>query len=71
MASNELEESTDALQTLWENDAQLDRLAHQAVQEALQAHKRNGQSVVIWRDGQIVTLLPSEIPGDPAGENAL
>lgn len=33
-----------------------------AVTEALRRHKALGQSVVIWRDGKIVTLKPEEIP---------
>jgi hypothetical protein len=32
-----------------------------AVTEALRRHKALGQSVVIWRDGKIVTLKPEEI----------
>lgn len=32
-----------------------------AVTEALRRHKARGESVVIWRDGKIVTLQPEEI----------
>lgn len=32
-----------------------------AVTEALKRHKERGESVVIWRDGKIVTLKPEEI----------
>ena len=35
--------------------------ATQAVHEALARHKARGESVVIWRDGHIVTLRPEEI----------
>ncbi len=52
----------DALSALMDDDARLDQLAREAVQDALQEHKRNGQSVVVWQDGKIVTLLPGEIP---------
>lgn len=34
---------------------------NRAVTEALRRHKARGQSVVIWRDGKIVTLKPEEI----------
>ncbi len=32
-----------------------------AVTEALRRHKARGESIVIWRDGKIVTLKPEEI----------
>lgn len=62
MAESEAQDGRDPLQELWDNDVQIDFLAREAVQEALEKHKRNGQSVVVWQDGKIVTLLPSEIP---------
>lgn len=34
---------------------------NRAVTEALRSHKERGESIVIWRDGQIVTLKPEEI----------
>jgi hypothetical protein len=34
---------------------------NEAVTEALRRHKARGESIVIWRDGQIVTLKPEEI----------
>lgn len=34
---------------------------NQAVTEAMRRHKARGESVVIWRDGKIVTLKPEEI----------
>jgi hypothetical protein len=37
------------------------RAADEAVRQALKHHKELGQSVVVWRDGQIVTLKPEEI----------
>lgn len=35
-----------------------------AVREALWRHKRLGQYVVGWRDGQVVRIPPEEIPVD-------
>ena len=37
-------------------------LAQQAVSEAVERHRRLGESIVIWRDGEIVTLTADEIP---------
>jgi hypothetical protein len=34
---------------------------NEAVTEALRRHKERGESIVIWRDGRIVTLKPEEI----------
>jgi len=34
---------------------------NRAVTEALRLHKARGESIVIWRDGKIVTLKPEEI----------
>lgn len=36
--------------------------AQQAVAEAIERHRRLGESIVIWRDGEIVTLTADEIP---------
>ena len=45
-----------------EETAQMLALAQQAVAEAIERHRRLGESIVIWRDGQIVTLTADEIP---------
>jgi len=34
---------------------------NRAVTEALRRHKERGESIVIWRDGKVVTLPPEEI----------
>ena len=34
---------------------------NRAVTAALKRHKARGESIVIWRDGKIVTLKPGEI----------
>lgn len=33
-----------------------------AIAEAIEKHRRLGQSISIWRDGKIVTLTAAEIP---------
>lgn len=32
------------------------------VADALEEHRRMGRSIVIWRDGEVVTIPASEIP---------
>ncbi|MEG4394805.1 hypothetical protein [Microcoleus sp. BROC3] len=36
-----------------------------AIAEALEKHRRLGQSISVWRDGKIVTLTAAEIPPKP------
>ena len=43
--------------------------SQEAVREALIYHKRNGNSVVGWRDGRVVTVPPDEIVVDPPSSN--
>ena len=38
-----------------------------AIAEAIEKHRRLGQSISIWRDGKIVTLTAVEIP--PRSDN--
>ncbi len=33
-----------------------------AIAKALEEHRRMGRSIVVWRDGKIVTIPPSQIP---------
>lgn len=33
-----------------------------SVADALEEHRRMGRSIVIWRDGRVVTIPASEIP---------
>jgi hypothetical protein len=35
-----------------------------AVADALMRHKRAGQPIAIWRDGNVVWIAPDEIPMD-------
>lgn len=35
-----------------------------AVREALKQHKRAGNPIAIWQDGQVVWLAPEDIPVD-------
>lgn len=36
-----------------------------AVADAIEKHRRLGQSICIWKDGKIVTLTPDQIPENP------
>jgi hypothetical protein len=41
----------------------------EAVREALLFHKRNGNSIAVWRDGRVVIVPPEEIVVDPPPSN--
>ena len=56
----EEKETGAAPQKLWTAEDIVDAV-NRAVTAALKRHKELGQSVVIWRDGKIVTLKPEEI----------
>jgi hypothetical protein len=44
-----------------DNDA-FTALVRKAVRMAIEEHYRAGSPIVIWRDGEKVTVLPEEIP---------
>lgn len=48
--------------TLTSLSSQIDRGVKAAVAEAIEKHRKLGQSISIWRDGKIITLAASEIP---------
>lgn len=41
---------------------ELEQAMQRAVQRALWEHKQLGHSIVVWRDGAVVTVPPEEIP---------
>jgi hypothetical protein len=45
-----------------ELDRKIDAGIKQAIAKALEEHRRQGRSIVVWKDGKIVTVPPSEIP---------
>ena len=47
-----------------DNDEEVNQALGTAVRKALREHKRLGQSVVVWRDGKVVTVAPEDIPVD-------
>lgn len=55
---------------LFDDDAAMQRAMNQAVREALRRHKLLGESIVVWRDGQVVVVPPEEIeiPEDDAAQ---
>lgn len=40
----------------------IDKALRQAEEDAFRLHKRPGNPIAIWRDGQVVWLAPEEIP---------
>ena len=53
-----------------DNDEEVNQALGTAVRKALREHKRLGQSVVVWRDGKVVTVAPEDIPVDLSNEAA-
>jgi hypothetical protein len=45
-----------------ELDRKIEAGIKQAVSEALEEHRRMGRAIVVWKDGKVVTVPPSEIP---------
>jgi len=44
------------------DDDVIDEALRCAVREALRRHKKLGNSIAVWRDGQVAILQPHEIP---------
>ena len=42
----------------------IERALQRAVRAALLDHKRAGNPIAVWRDGQVVWIPPDEIPVD-------
>ena len=40
----------------------IDRGVKKAVAEAIEKHRKLGQSITIWQDGKVVTIPPEQIP---------
>lgn len=47
-----------------ENLPRIQDALRQGVQEALLRHKRAGNPVAVWREGQVVWIAPDDIPVD-------
>jgi hypothetical protein len=51
--------------TAFRDGSAIERAMALAVREAIRRHKCLGQSIAVWRDGQVVVVPPEEIPEDP------
>ena len=56
-------------QSVQEWFAQFDSLAKEATLNAIEEHRRMGRSIVVWQDGRVVRVPPSQLtpralPGD-------
>jgi hypothetical protein len=40
----------------------IDRGVKQATREAVEKHRRLGQSIAVWQNGEVVILTPDQIP---------
>jgi len=56
----EQQKAVAAPERLWTSEDLL-HAVNRGVRVALKRHKELGQSIVVWRDGQVVTLKPEEI----------
>ncbi len=53
---------------LFNDEARILKAMDEAVRAAILDHKRAGNPIAIWRDGQVVWLAPDEIDVDEAPE---
>lgn len=53
------------LDAILDDTDRIEAALQQAVQSALRDHKRAGNPVAVWRDGQVVWLAPEEISVPP------
>lgn len=53
------------ISALFREGRAIDAALRRAGREALLAHKRRGESIVIWQDGRVVTLAAEDIPVGP------
>lgn len=51
-----------AKQDLTELHQKIDAGVKLAIAQAIEKHRKLGQSISIWQDGQIITLTASQIP---------
>ncbi len=56
-----IEEPRD-LEAILSDPYMIEKALRQAEEDALRLHKRAGNPIAIWRDGQVVWLAPEEIP---------
>ena len=40
-----------------------------AIAQALERHRKLGESIAVWRDGRVVTLTADRIPPTPSTDN--
>ena len=52
------------------DDRTVESTLNRAVREALLRHKRLGESIAVWRDGQVVIVPPEEIVVDEEPDGA-
>ncbi|TNF52459.1 MAG: hypothetical protein EP309_09185 [Gammaproteobacteria bacterium] len=50
------------LDAILKDTKRIEQALRQAEEEALRMHKRAGNPIAVWRDGQVVWLSPEEIP---------
>jgi 20S proteasome alpha/beta subunit len=48
---------------------EITKLAKLAIAEAIERHRRLGESIAIWRDGKVVVLTADQIPPMKSKDN--
>lgn len=57
-----MSETKKNIDEFFSNGSEIDKALQKAVKEALLQHKKAGNPVVSWKDGQIVWIQPEDIP---------
>jgi hypothetical protein len=61
-SGTKLHQQTMNEQNLTELQKKIDAGVKMAIAEAIEKHRRLGQSISIWQDGKVVTLTADQIP---------
>lgn len=61
------EETTD-IRAVFDDDAIMDQAMQDAVRDAHLDHKRTGDPIVVWQDGQVVWVPADQIQVDPPNQ---
>ena len=55
-------EKRPSIHELFEDGREIDEALRRAVKAALLRHKKLGNPIAVWRDGEVVEIPPEEIP---------
>lgn len=61
MTDPDKERKSDRIVQILLEGTRIDKALREAVRQALWRHKQLGQSIVVWRDGQVTWIAPEDI----------